>query len=238
MHNLNQDFDQKRTNILLLAGLILSSAIYLLINIGFAIQVTSLSDPIRSLVQGFTFIFIPFVWIVFIVNPLPIKASIKSFFGTEVGYSKRNLIVGFIEGNLLFIVIFAPLFLLGRINNTALFSWFEFSKNPNIMIFLIGTFISVTSVEFTTKGYVMLSQISMKADYNKIFFLGMVAWTLGHIVEFLWLRVYVNDLNAAFLLIFAGIVSTYAVLRSHNFFGIWIGHLNLNVVIIIVVNFF
>jgi len=90
-------------------------------------------------------------------------------------------------------------------------------------------------MELITKGYIMMSLIG---KYNRkiIFSLAMIAWLLGHIVEFIWLIVYIDPLYAIFILVSSGIISTITVLRYENLFGMWSGHLNLNVALIIFVN--
>jgi hypothetical protein len=59
---------------------------------------------------------------------------------------------------------------------------------------------------------------------------------LGHIVEFYVLTRYVPAIYALIVLIQSGIFSIIAVIRSENIFGVWCGHVMLNVLLVIVLN--
>ncbi|MHA2105648.1 MAG: hypothetical protein ACW981_19650 [Candidatus Hodarchaeales archaeon] len=100
---------------------------------------------------------------------------------------------------------------------------------------MLGVLVSVTSMELITKGYIMMSLIG-KYSNRIVFSLAMIAWLIGHIVEFIWLIVYIDPLFAIFILVTSGLVATFTVLRYENVFGMWSGHLNLNLALIIFVN--
>lgn len=220
----------------LLIGLIISTLVYIPLNIIFNIEVTSLSDPKRSIIQAISYILIPLVWYVFVIHQEPFSNSLRDFFATKIGSNKANLFKGFLEGNLAYLIISFPLFLFTLILNPETFWWFNQNKNPNYLIWLGYALISVTSVEFITKGYIMIPLLSRNKSKLIIFSLALLAWCLGHIIEFIWLNSYVPYYYAVIVLLQAGIFSIYVVLRSENIYGVWSGHILLNVFILLFLN--
>lgn len=221
--------------VLLFFGLIFCSVLWIFLNIYFNIAVTSIVDPLRSIIQAVTFIFIPLLWFILVNGKQNYRKTFKSFFGTKEGLKKRNIVLGIIEGNLLYATTFFLLFAIGITQNPRLFSWFLFDDNPEFWNYMLGVVVSVTSVELITKGYVMMPLIG-KYNNKFIFSLAMLAWLIGHIVEYFWLIAYIDPLFAVFIIVSSGVVATVTVLRYENLFGMWSGHLNLNVILIIFVN--
>ncbi|MHA2105649.1 MAG: hypothetical protein ACW981_19655 [Candidatus Hodarchaeales archaeon] len=92
--------------LLLLIGLVVSSFLWIFLNIYFDIAVTSIVNPIRSVIQAITFIFFPVLWFVVVNEKENYLNTFKSFFGTKKGLERRNLFMGIVEGNLLYVSIF------------------------------------------------------------------------------------------------------------------------------------
>lgn len=220
----------------LLIGLIISTMVYVLLNYLFTINVTTLSDPKRSLVQAISYILIPLIWYVFVIHREPFNASLRDFFATKNGSSKRNLFRGFVEGNLVYLLISLPLFLLAVVLYPETFWWFRQNRNPEFLIWLGYAIISVTSVEFVTKSYIMIPLLNRNKNKLIIFSLALLTWCLGHIIEFIWLSSYVPNYYAIIIVLEAGIFSIYVVLRSENIYGVWSGHILLNVFIVVFLN--
>ena len=220
----------------LLLGLIVSTVIYLVLNIYFQITVTSISDPRRSIIQAISYILIPVAWYIFVIHGQSYSNSLLDFSTTKKGRKKRNLLKGFIEGNLIYLLISLPLWVYCTVLNTSALWWFRKSKNPDYIIWLVYAIISVTSVELTTKGYVMIPLLERGDNKLTIFVITLTVWCLGHIVEFIWLSSYVSNVYTISILVQAGVFSIYAVLRSENIYGVWSGHIMLNVCLILILN--
>lgn len=217
-------------------GLVLATIIYFILNFVYKVNVTSIDNPIRSVIQGISYILIPLIWYIFIIHEDTKLNSITNFLSTKKGRTKKYQLIGFIEGNVFYVLISLPLFLYGTIINKNLFRWFNSTINPDYLLFLVYAIISVTSVEFVSKSYVMIPLLERNLNKKLIYSLALIVWTLGHIVEYIWLVTYIPSLYTIFILIQAGIFSIFAVLRSENVYGVWSGHILLNVFIIVYLN--
>jgi hypothetical protein len=94
----------------IIIGLFLSTSVYLILNIYFNVTVTTISDPKRTIIQAISFICIPLIWYIFIINGKSNYSVLLDFASTKLGRQKRNQIIGFIEGNLGYLLISFPLF--------------------------------------------------------------------------------------------------------------------------------
>ncbi len=217
-------------------GLAVSAGVYLFLVLTFEINLLSLANPLRTVVQAIGFIIIPILWWVLVLNPNNKRESLLLLLGTKKGRSLRYILRSLLEGMLIYVVLMFPLFYLGRQWNPLLFSWFDANQNPRIIVYIVGAAVSVTSVELITKGYLMTTSLEKNIPKTIIFSSSLIAWIFGHVVEFLWLSVYVPAWYAIFLLLLAGLLSITSVFNTENIIGVTIGHIMINVLIFIVMN--
>ncbi len=220
-------------------GLVISAVIYMLLVYINHINLLRLVNPLRTVVQATGFILLPILWHVFVLNPKNKLKSLLLLIGTKRGRTKNYILRSLLEGLGIYVIVMLPLFYLGRLWwNSELFTWFDFRQNPRILIYVIGAFVSVSSVELVTKGYLMTSSLEKNLPKPIIFFNAMLAWILGHIVEYLWLSVYVPPWYAIFVLLLAGLLSVMSVFNTENIIGVTVGHIAINVIIIVIMSVF
>lgn len=94
--------------------------------------------------------------------------------------------------------------------------------------FVIDTFFHVGAVDYFTKAVVQREAEPRFGRWNALY-LQLVAWTAGHGVEWLWLRLILGDAGAAVYLVAAGVVTGLAYMRWKNVLGLMLGHLLVNV---------
>ncbi len=217
-------------------GLAFSSVVYLFLMFFYRINLLTLANPLRSVIQAIGFIFLPMFWWLFILNPNDRWNALRRLFGTEIGMSSRFIVRSLLEGLFIYVFVLFPFFYIGRLWDSRLFSWFNVDENPAVFIYVVGAVISVTSVEFITKGYLMITSIERGISRPLIFASSMCAWLIGHVVEYLWLSVYVPSWYAIILLITAGILSIRSVFNTENILGVWLGHILINFVILLLMN--
>jgi hypothetical protein len=225
----DREYRSLKTNRLilsLLVGFVLSAMIHSFLITFWRVNMFSL-DPLRSLAQAISYIIVPMIWFYFVVDRSEQGRSFKHYFGTSKGFSKENLIKSLVEGNIIYLVI---AFLL-------VYFWMFYAyTNWDKPVHIVGAIISVTSVELITKGYTLITLLRTDVNKPTAFSFTMVVWVIGHYIEFLWLSRYISGLQAAFIILLTGIMSTLTVLRYENVFGVWIGHVNLNILIFLLVN--
>jgi len=95
---------------------------------------------------------------------------------------------------------------------------------------LADTFFHVGAVDYITKRVVQAESAPLFGERNAIM-LSIIAWSLGHIVEWLWLRSALGDIGAAAFLVAAGVATAFAYARWKNVLGLMVGHFLLNVAV-------
>jgi len=94
----------------------------------------------------------------------------------------------------------------------------------------IDTFFHVGAVDYITKRVVQHESAALFGERRSLVF-SVVAWSLGHVVEWLWLRAALGEIGAAAFLVLAGIATAMAYARWKNVLGLMIGHFLLNVAV-------
>lgn len=102
---------------------------------------------------------------------------------------------------------------------------FAFPSGP---LWALATFVHVGSVDYFTKRVVQLESESLW-DPARAQLVQLVAWSAGHVVEYLWLREVLGDVGAAAFLVSAGVVTGWAFARWKCVVGLMFGHLLVNV---------
>src|SRR5262245_6636726 len=96
------------------------------------------------------------------------------------------------------------------------------------VLWVVDTFVHVGSVDYFTRRVVHRESEIMWGP-GAGFAFGWLAWSLGHIVEWFWLRAALGDVGAAVFLVAAGAMTGLAYMRWKNVVGLMIGHCALNV---------
>jgi hypothetical protein len=99
---------------------------------------------------------------------------------------------------------------------------------PLAGLWALDTFIHVGAVDYFTKSVVQLEAEPRFGRWNA-FALQVGAWSAGHVVEWLWLRLLLGDAAAAAYLVSAGVVTGLAYMKWRNVLGLMVGHLCVNV---------
>ena len=119
--------------------------------------------------------------------------------------------------------------------------------NPNDWVLQITFFaINVIMFEYYSKAFIQLQfteakgaisllggKITIKGGKWLGFGLQNIAWLGGHVQEFLWLQDYLGVVNALFFIIISGVLTGLTVLKTENIFGVAVGHVLLNVFVLV-----
>ncbi len=98
---------------------------------------------------------------------------------------------------------------------------------PAVVFWAADTFLHVGAVDYFTKRVVQL-EAELRFGAHKALALQTVAWSLGHVVEWLWLRLLLGEAGAALFLVSAGVVTGLAYARWKNAAGLMTGHFLVN----------
>lgn len=99
---------------------------------------------------------------------------------------------------------------------------------PLVAFWAADTFFHVGAQDYFTKRVV---QFEAELRFGPLNALGLqlLAWSVGHVVEWLWLRLLFGDLGAAVFLVSAGLVTGLAYQRWKSASGLMVGHFLVNV---------
>lgn len=99
---------------------------------------------------------------------------------------------------------------------------------PLVVFWAADTFFHVGAVDYFTKRVVQF-EAELRFGASRALALQTVAWSLGHVVEWLWLRLLLGDAGAAVFLVSAGVVTGLAYQRWKSASGLMAGHFLVNV---------
>ncbi len=99
---------------------------------------------------------------------------------------------------------------------------------PLVVFWAADTFLHVGAVDYFTKRVVQF-EAELRFGARNALALQTAAWSLGHVVEWLWLRLLLGDAGAAVFLVSAGLVTGLAYQRWKNAAGLMVGHFLVNV---------
>ncbi len=169
------------------------------------------------------------------------------FLATKKGMSTKKVISSLIQGCVMHAGLFYPWILLSQkyLTNVNQISYFLFG--PGEWVTLIAFFaINVLVFEFYSKAFIQIQFSQAKGSLKlfkgaleiksgKIlgFILQNIAWLGGHIQEFFWLQNYIGVGNSIIFIIVSGVLTGITVMETENIFGVSVGHVLLNVLIIV-----
>lgn len=169
------------------------------------------------------------------------------FMATKKGMSSKKIISSLVQGCVMHAGLFYPWILLSQKYMTNVHRLSYFLIKPGEWIALISFFaINVLVFEFYSKAFIQIQfsqakgslklfngALEIKSGKMLGFILQNIAWLGGHIQEFFWLRDYIGVVNSIFFIIVSGVLTGITVMETENIFGVSVGHVLLNVLIIV-----
>ncbi len=191
------------------------------------------------------FVIVPVIYLV--IFQLKTGKAKYFFLATEKGMSPKKIISSLVQGCVMHAGLFYPWILLSQKYMTNVNNIRYFLFEPGEWIALISFFaINVIVFEFYSKAFIQIQFSQAKGSLKlfkgaleiksgKIlgFILQNIAWLGGHIQEFFWLRDYIGTVNSIIFIIVSGVLTGLTVMETENIFGVSIGHVLLNVLIIV-----
>jgi hypothetical protein len=169
------------------------------------------------------------------------------FFTTRKGLEPKKVLGSLLQGCVMHAGLFFPwvalaqIYLADKVNTLRYF--LPQSEDWFYLLFFIA--LNVIMFEYYSKAFVQIqfseAEGSISLFKGKIVIsggkkLGLVLtnllWVFGHIPEFLWLQYDIGPVNAVFFILIAGALTSYTVWHTENIFGVTIGHILLNVLIV------
>lgn len=99
---------------------------------------------------------------------------------------------------------------------------------PAVVFWGFDTFLHVGAVDYFTKRVVQF-EAELRFGVRRALAIQTAVWSLGHVVEWFWLRLLLGDAGAAVFLVSAGLVTGLAYQRWKNALGLMAGHFLVNV---------
>lgn len=169
------------------------------------------------------------------------------FLTTKKGLKPKKVISSLLQGIAMHAGIFYPWIILAQRYNPGVIKLHYFMSKPSDWVVQIVFFaLNVLMFEFYSKAFIqiqfseakgslILFNGKLKVKGGKIlgFILQNVAWIGGHVQEFLWLQDYIGVVNAIFFILISGILTGLTVLETENIFGVSLGHVLLNVFVLV-----
>lgn len=97
---------------------------------------------------------------------------------------------------------------------------------------VVATFLHVGAVDYFTKRVVQ-HEAGLRWGALGGFLAGLAAWLVGHVPEWMWLRDMDGELGAALFILATGIATGLAYARWRNVWGLMVGHLVVNVFLVV-----
>lgn len=169
------------------------------------------------------------------------------FITTQKGLQPKKIISSLAQGIAMHAGLFFPWVVLAQkyvegVNHLHYFlvtpmDWFYqilfFALNVLMFEYYSKAFIQLQFTE--AKGSLRLfnGAIEIKSGKWLGFVLQNIAWLGGHVQEFLWLQDFIGVVGAIFFILVSGILTGLTVLESENILGVSLGHVLLNVFILV-----
>ncbi|MEA2071057.1 MAG: hypothetical protein U9O98_07175 [Asgard group archaeon] len=169
------------------------------------------------------------------------------FLATKKGLTTPKIISSLAQGIAMHAGIFYPWILLSQkyLSDVTPLNYYLPDAQAWV-IHLLFYALNVLMFEYYSKAFVQLqfteatSQVSLYKGKIQIkggkwlgFILQNLVWLAGHIQEYFWLDDYIGSINAVFFILVSGILTGLTVLETENIFGVAIGHVLLNLLIMI-----
>lgn len=191
------------------------------------------------------FVIIPIIYMT-IINIKTGKAQ-HLFIATKKGVTPRKVISSLIQGLVMHAGIFFPWILLSQMFMDNVNQIKYFLIGPGEWATLLAFFaINVIVFEFYSKSFIQIQFMEAKGSLKLFkgaieiksgkwlgFVLQNIAWLGGHVQEFFWLQDYIGVVNSAFFIIVSGVLTGITVMETENIFGVTVGHVLLNILIVV-----
>ncbi|MFW9924750.1 MAG: hypothetical protein ACFFDW_15825 [Candidatus Thorarchaeota archaeon] len=169
------------------------------------------------------------------------------FVTTKKGLQPKKIISSLLQGIAMHAGLFYPWILLAQKYLKGVNSLHYFLINPMDWFYQIMFFaLNVLMFEYYSKAFIQLQFTEAKGSLRLFggaieiksgkwlgFILQNIAWLGGHIQEFFWLQDYIGVVNAVFFILVSGILTGLTVLESENIFGVSLGHVLLNIFVLV-----
>jgi len=197
----------------------------------------------------FCFTVLPVLYLV--INQLVRMRKIQTFFiGTPSGLSKKNILKSLLQGLGMHAGIFYPWITLANKNVSGVISlnfWYFHLSSPAAWFReLLFISLNIIMFEYYSKAFVQLqfmrakgSLIFGKGKYylhignGGAFLLQFAVWMGGHWLEFTWLPDIIGPANAIAFITISGLLTGVTVYDTENILGVTVGHILLNVLIML-----
>jgi len=143
-------------------------------------------------------------------------------FKPKQGYILINLFAGILLYSFVGVIfVNYQIFFNSWIGIDGLFLWFNF--------ILVGLMASIT--DFWTRGFILFTLAKKTSEKNAIFWQN-ITWFVIHIYEIELLIPFIGLLNSILLTLLLGIGGDLIALRTKSIFGLMLGHVTLNLIIL------
>lgn len=166
-----------------------------------------------SIHVGVPFLLVPVVYLAWRHLPLTFGDIDRSFVWSAAAYAPFAL----------WVAAAAP-------GSSAYFSALALSiaSLPLLLWWSVDTFFHVGAVDYFTKRIVQREAEAVWGP-KRALLVQWAAWSVGHVVEWMWLRILLGDAGAALFLGLSGLVTGLAYMRWKNVGGLMVGHFLVNV---------
>ena len=169
------------------------------------------------------------------------------FLATKKGLTPKKIISSLIQGCLMHAGLFFPWILLSQMFMDDVIKLKYFLIGPGEWVALLSFFaINVIVFEFYSKAFIQIQFMEAKGSLKLFrgaleiksgkwlgFILQNIAWLGGHVQEFFWLQEYIGVVNSIFFIVVSGILTGITVMETENIFGVAVGHVLLNILIVV-----
>jgi len=172
------------------------------------------------------------------------------FFGTKKGFSRRNIFDSFFQGIVMHWGIFFTWVLIAQKTVPGVFTLVYFLSTPKDWFWqILFVTLNVSMFEFYSKAFIQIQlaeatkttkpiklfkgKMTLERGKSIGFIVQFIVWMGGHWLEFTWLPNYMGLWNAIFFIVVSGLITGYTVYKTENILGVTIGHVMLNVFLMI-----
>ncbi|MHA2028046.1 MAG: CPBP family glutamic-type intramembrane protease [Candidatus Kariarchaeaceae archaeon] len=135
----------------------------------------------------------------------------------------RNIVLGLIVYSVAVIIF---------LRNRIFFSGWSYLEWDYVWLNFILVAIMASITDFWTRGFILFELARKTNDAIAIFWQN-VTWFVIHIYEIELLEPYIGYFNAIFLTLFLGIGGDLVALKTRSIFGLMLGHIFLNLMILL-----
>ncbi len=199
----------------------------------------------HAVISFISFALVPIIYLMIFHR---ITGQAKYFFlGTKAGFTRKKIISSIVQGILMHAGIFYPWVVISQKFNPSVQQLAYYITTPTDWFWQIFfVMLNVIMFEYYSKSFIQLQFAEAKGSFTvfkkKIIFqkekmlgfcLQYFVWIGGHWLEMSWLPDYLGLKNAMFFIIVSGFLTGYTVYKTENIIGVTLGHVLLNVFLMV-----